>query len=284
MTQSILLLIAMVAHEINRAFCQSMGDVSQVPWALAAQWQKDSELAGVEMHLANPHATPADSHASWLAQKVADGWVYGEVKDADKKQHPCCVPYDELPKEQQAKDYIFRAAVHSARAMYEAQAVEHTAVLLALNAKAKEAKAGSAVSGQSAAKAGEVSVAYIGRRPSWFDSNYGTGLSFVTDQVRSLPEVIAIKLLRHTDLFARTDKPDSAGDTGATLAASMGKQSEQGDEQSRLQDIRDSVQFMDKAALRTFVTTHYRQDMGSRDSVTQMRDKAIGLIDQYGIA
>jgi len=39
------------------------------------------------------------------------GWKYGAVKDADKKEHPCFVPYEELPKEQQAKDHLFKATV-----------------------------------------------------------------------------------------------------------------------------------------------------------------------------
>jgi hypothetical protein len=37
--------------------------------------------------------------------------VYGEVKDAEKKTHPCIVPYKDLPPEQQAKDHLFKAVV-----------------------------------------------------------------------------------------------------------------------------------------------------------------------------
>jgi hypothetical protein len=48
-----------------------------------------------------------------MKQKVADGWVYGPVKDAVKREHPCMVPFTELPREQQAKDFIFRAVVHA---------------------------------------------------------------------------------------------------------------------------------------------------------------------------
>ena len=35
------------------------------------------------------------------------------VKDAERKEHPCCVPYDALPVEQKTKDYLFRAVVHA---------------------------------------------------------------------------------------------------------------------------------------------------------------------------
>jgi hypothetical protein len=66
----------------------------------------------VKFHLTNPDAGPAASHESWLAEKEATGWKYGPVKDADKKEHPCFVPYNELPPAQQSKDYLFRAIVH----------------------------------------------------------------------------------------------------------------------------------------------------------------------------
>ena len=105
--------IARSAHQINRAYCQALGDNSQLPWEEAPEWQKKSAIAGVEFHINHPTASPSASHDSWLRLKVADGWKYGPVKDADKKEHPCCVEYHELPTEQKAKDYIFRAVVHA---------------------------------------------------------------------------------------------------------------------------------------------------------------------------
>lgn len=107
------LAIARVCHEANRAYCQALGDNSQPTWEDAPQWQRDSAVAGVRFHLANPQAGPEASHESWLAQKEADGWVFGEQKDPEAKTHPCMVPFNELPPEQQAKDFIFRSIVHS---------------------------------------------------------------------------------------------------------------------------------------------------------------------------
>lgn len=46
-----------------------------------------------------------------MQQKIDEGWVYGEVKNADEKTHPCIVPFDQLPIAQQKKDAIFRAIV-----------------------------------------------------------------------------------------------------------------------------------------------------------------------------
>lgn len=103
-------LIARAAHSANRGYCQSLGDNSQPAWDDAPDWQKDSARAGVRFHLAND-VTPEQSHESWLAVKEADGWKYGPVKDADKKEHPCFVPYADLPADQKAKDFIFKSVV-----------------------------------------------------------------------------------------------------------------------------------------------------------------------------
>lgn len=107
--------IAQVAHEINKAYCESIGDNSQPSWADAPEWQKSSAINGVEFHLANPDASPSASHDSWLKQKQEEGWKYGKVKNAETKEHPCFVPYDELPVSQRSKDFLFKQIVHSLR-------------------------------------------------------------------------------------------------------------------------------------------------------------------------
>lgn len=106
-------LIARLAHEANRAYCQSIGDNSQPAWDNAPQWQKDSALAGVEANrVGNPSA--AENHLNWYAHKLAEGWKYGAFKDPVNKLHPCMVPYDQLPPEQQTKDALYRAVVRTA--------------------------------------------------------------------------------------------------------------------------------------------------------------------------
>lgn len=105
--------IAQVAHEINKAFCESIGDNSQPTWGDAPEWQKSSAINGVKFHLENPNAGPDESHKSWLKQKEEEGWKYGPVKNPETKEHPCFVPYDELPVNQRSKDYLFKQIVHS---------------------------------------------------------------------------------------------------------------------------------------------------------------------------
>jgi hypothetical protein len=105
--------IARVCHEANRTYCDCLGDHSQPQWEAAPAWQRESAIAGVRFHLANPTAGSEHSHNEWMRAKLADGWKYGPVKDPLKREHPCIVPFLDLPPEQQAKDSLFLAIVHS---------------------------------------------------------------------------------------------------------------------------------------------------------------------------
>ena len=99
--------IAEVCHEANRVYCLSIGDHSQPRWDDAPDWQRESAVQGVENIVEGSVKAPGETHVSWLASKKADGWVYGEVKDAEAKTHPCMVEYKDLPVEQQKKDALF---------------------------------------------------------------------------------------------------------------------------------------------------------------------------------
>lgn len=101
--------IAEVCHETIRAYCALHGDFSQPSWKDAQDWQKQSSVAGVLFCQNNPDAGDAGQHNQWMGDKIADGWVYGPVKDVEKKEHPCIVDFDKLPEFQQRKDRLFRA-------------------------------------------------------------------------------------------------------------------------------------------------------------------------------
>tara|TARA_R110002049_G_scaffold281333_1_gene460886 strand:- start:43692 stop:44063 length:372 start_codon:yes stop_codon:yes gene_type:complete len=108
--------IAQLAHEVNRSYCTALGDHSQPAWEDAPDWQRESAVTGVNLHLSGDYG-PEASHESWMQQKLDDGWKWGEVKDPELKQHPCIVPFEQLPSEQQAKDYLFRGVVHACKAI-----------------------------------------------------------------------------------------------------------------------------------------------------------------------
>lgn len=54
-------------------------------------------------------------HENWAAARVAEGWVYGPLRDDTKRQTPCLVPYDQLPEEE--KEYDRRTALQTIKMM-----------------------------------------------------------------------------------------------------------------------------------------------------------------------
>lgn len=105
--------IARVCHEVNRAYCASQGDHTQPTWEHAPDWQQRSAIMGVVFTIDHPDAGPDQSHKAWLEEKAREGWKWGPIKDPAAKEHPCFVPYEELPRSQKAKDYIFQAIVRA---------------------------------------------------------------------------------------------------------------------------------------------------------------------------
>lgn len=105
--------IAGVCHEANRAYCATLGDASQVPWAEAPEWQRESAMNGVRHCLGLDGHPPrfghgaSSNHDVWMEQKLREGWRYGPIKDVENKVHPCLLPYQSLPAEQKRKDVLF---------------------------------------------------------------------------------------------------------------------------------------------------------------------------------
>ncbi|WP_454706768.1 hypothetical protein [Delftia acidovorans] len=141
-----------------------------------------------------------------------------------------------------------------------------------------------------------VAVQYIGRRPSYTDRLYGTGLSFEPEQVRGLPASIAKNFLRHGDLFQRAAVVEQAGtgqaeqqpqgvpldDTAAQLAEAQRLQDEQRAKDMRRQELLDQVSNMDKEGLQVFAKDTYNQVVPKTMTLENMRAKVFAFIDQYG--
>ena len=45
-------------------------------------------------------------HENWSAERLADGWTYGEKRDDKSKTTPCLVPYSELPESEKEYDRV----------------------------------------------------------------------------------------------------------------------------------------------------------------------------------
>lgn len=67
---------------------------------LASHWD------AIQAFMKNPGMTPEENHDNWMQYRISQGWVYGKVKDKEKKTHPDLVPFDELPKVEQGKDIM----------------------------------------------------------------------------------------------------------------------------------------------------------------------------------
>jgi RyR domain len=56
-----------------------------------------------------------NAHDIWARQRMVDGWTYGPRRDDAAKNHPCLVPYAELPDSE--KVYDRNAAMETIKAI-----------------------------------------------------------------------------------------------------------------------------------------------------------------------
>ena len=45
-----------------------------------------------------------NAHEVWAQNRTQQGWRYGPLRNDETKEHPCLVPYDELPESEQEVD------------------------------------------------------------------------------------------------------------------------------------------------------------------------------------
>lgn len=101
---------ARAAHNVNRAFCDVVGPPA-LTWEVTPEAHKQSVIAGVTAIYEDSSFTPEQVHENWAQIKLDEGWKYGPVKDETKKEHPCLVPYGDLPADQRYKNMLFAATV-----------------------------------------------------------------------------------------------------------------------------------------------------------------------------
>ncbi len=56
-----------------------------------------------------------NAHDLWAKLRLHEGWHYGPKRDDSKKEHPCLVPYEDLPESE--KQYDRNAAMDSLKAI-----------------------------------------------------------------------------------------------------------------------------------------------------------------------
>lgn len=52
-----------------------------------------------------------NAHDVWARERMNQGWTYGNTRNDTKKEHPCLVPYEELPESE--KDYDRNTAMET---------------------------------------------------------------------------------------------------------------------------------------------------------------------------
>ncbi len=43
-------------------------------------------------------------HEVWAQSRISQGWTFGPERDDNRKEHPCLIPYEELPEIEKAYD------------------------------------------------------------------------------------------------------------------------------------------------------------------------------------
>jgi hypothetical protein len=132
----------------------------------------------------------------------------------------------------------------------------------------------------------KIGVTYIGRRESFADNIYGTGLTFAQNQTHPMPRQLAERFLRHPEFEqAKGDVAQQEAaktDTEEALEAARLEQERKQQEANRLLDLRDSVLQMDKDKVAEFVKVNYNQALAKNMRLENMQAKAQQLIDQFG--
>lgn len=141
----------------------------------------------------------------------------------------------------------------------------------------------------------EVAVTYTGNDDPYKDRIYRSGLTFKPGQTRLLPEPLAARFLRHTDVFkkAGNDEAEAAVLAQSTESADqdttkvLEQQKQEQDVQRQQEDARfallDSIDSMKREAVIEWAEQHYGQKIPGNVSVAKARDMARGFIDQYGM-
>ena len=62
----------------------------------------DVELDSTLMELVEVMAK--NVHDVWAETRIKDGWRYGETRNDERLEHPCLIPYEELPDSEREYD------------------------------------------------------------------------------------------------------------------------------------------------------------------------------------
>ncbi len=111
--------IAEIIHSVSSLIPRPDGS-SVGSWAdLPEKFKINATNAVIE--IMNSHSKTAEElHNLWMQPLLDDGWVVGNY-NRDLKQHPCLVPFDQLPESEVLKDEIWFHMTECFRKYYSAR-------------------------------------------------------------------------------------------------------------------------------------------------------------------
>ena len=56
-----------------------------------------------------------NTHEVWAQQRLTEGWRYGAKRNDERKEHPCLMPYEDLPENE--KKYDRNTAIETLKAV-----------------------------------------------------------------------------------------------------------------------------------------------------------------------
>ncbi|MCK4786541.1 MAG: hypothetical protein KAV87_22470 [Desulfobacteraceae bacterium] len=261
--------IARVAYEAYAAYGRLLGDDYHLSWEEAGEDLQAIVLVTVERYLKNPELTVEEGHNQWVAEMLANDWVFAEDKSVDLKTHPLLVAYDELSVEQQAKSHILKSIITSMATIPEMEIADKVVT--------KEV--------------GRMPVKYIGKRDSYTDGLYKTGLTWKKGETIMVEDGRAVMLLKHPDQYELGEiskiVPVSDGGVNSVALETKADNEKKDDdaEADNIQELKDTVSQMgDVEAVKAFAFEKFagkklHHNVGLETAKTQV----IQLIDQFGV-
>lgn len=76
--------------------------MQNIPYLPRPKDTSDVELPKELTDLAE--AISMNVHEVWSQNRMNEGWVYGPVRNDEKRETPCLVPYEDLPEEEKEYD------------------------------------------------------------------------------------------------------------------------------------------------------------------------------------
>ena len=121
-------------------------------------------------------------------------------------------------------------------------------------------------------------IRYIGHRPSYRDSLYGTG-DWLYEQEKEVPEAIGGRMSKHVDVYLEVAGNESANSASIEVVEVKEKAETEDEDQS----ARDAVAAMDsKEAVAEYAQINFGMQINKKFTLENMKQQATTLIDQYG--